>query len=335
MVRVASPGLAAVRYLVKGEIRSESDRDVVTLRLVDSATGIQLWGDQNEVRKAATRDEREVLLLRSARRLRNALYDAQSKDPNQPEAMKLYFRANAIDITTRDRNMEARRLFDEALRLQPKFALALIGRGFNSINELEFDPGPDRDRVVAEALEYAARALEVDPNDAQAWNLKGIALGWQPRLGAAFEADARARQLDPSVGFNGRAWLLVMNGQADEALTVVDRAFAIDPQAIGNYLLQKCWASLLLGRYDETIAACEKRHAVDDYWFNHVLLMAAYAQSGNAAKAAAEKSIVLKHVPGYSIARYKALWKSDSPIYQAQTEAHILAGLRKAGLPED
>ncbi|HEY5310746.1 MAG TPA: hypothetical protein VIK97_19700, partial [Casimicrobiaceae bacterium] len=112
------------------------------------------------------------------------------------------------------------------------------------------------------------------------------------------------------------------------------RALSIDPQAIGNYQSMKCWANLQLGRYDEAIAACEKVVGVGARWLDRVLLMAAYAQSGNAAKAAEEKVGVLEQAPGYSIARYQALWKSDSPIYQAQTEAHILAGLRKAGIPE-
>jgi class 3 adenylate cyclase/TolB-like protein len=352
MVSVASPGLAAaykgraidvrtvsrelnVRYVIEGEIRPDAERDVVNTHLVDAGTGVQLWGDQNEIPKAATREERDVLVLRSARRLRNALYDAQSRDSNQSAAMKLLFRADAIDNTSRKGILNAQHLYDEALRLQPDFTLALIARGSNSVAELEFDPGPDRDRLVEEGLGFSARALALDPDNANAWNLRGILLGWQGRLDAAFEADTRARQLDPSLGFNLRAWLLVMNGQANEALVVVERAFSIDPLAVGNYQLQKCWASFLLGRYDEAITACEKWRAIDDGWFPpHVLLMAAYAQSGNAAKAAAEKAIVLRRVPEYSIARYKALWKSDSPAYQSQTEAHIIAGLRKAGIPE-
>ena len=352
MARVASPGLAAaykgkaldaraagrelnVRYLVEGAIRPESDRVVVSIRLVDTSTGIQLWSDQNEVRKAAERGEREVLLLRSARRVRGALYATLRDDPNQPAAMKLLFRADAIDANSREGILKARQLYDEALRVQPDFELALIGRGFNAIAELEFDPGTDRDRLVEEALGFSARALAIDGRDADAWELRGAALGWQGRLDAAFEADAHSRQFDPTHDFNLRAWLLVMNGQANEALAVVERALSIDPRAISNYQLQKCWASLQLGRYDNAITACEKWRAADDQWFPpHVLLMAAYAQSGNSAKAAAEKAIVLQRVPGYSIARYQALWKSDSPAYNAQTEAHILSGLRKAGIPE-
>ena len=89
MVSVASPGLAAaykgraidvrtvsrelnVRYVIEGEIRPDAERDVVNTHLVDAGTGVQLWGDQNEIPKAATREERDVLVLRSARRLRNA-----------------------------------------------------------------------------------------------------------------------------------------------------------------------------------------------------------------------------------------------------------------------
>jgi len=352
MASVASPGLVAaykgkavdaravgrelnVRYVIEGEVRSDADRDVVNTRLVDTETGVQRWGDQNEVPKAATREEREVLAMRSARRLRGALYAVLRDDPNQSAAMKLLFRADAIDSNSREGIRKARQLYDEVLRLQPDFGLALIGRGFNAISELEFDPGQDRDRLVDEALGFSARALAIDGGDADAWELRGIALGWQGRLDAAFEADDHARQLDPTHDLNLRAWLLVMNGQASEAVALVERAVSIDPRAISNYQLQKCWASLQLGRYDDAIAACEKWRAADDQWFPpHVLLMAAYAQSGNAAKAAAEKAIVLQRVPEYSIARYQALWKSDSPAYQAQTEAHILAGLRKAGIPE-
>jgi len=351
MAHVASPSISAVykgkaidarmagremnvRYLVQGEIRPESDRNVVSIQLVDAISGVQLWSDQSEIRKTAEREERALLSLRMTRRLRTAIYNAQRNDPSQPPAMKLVFRADTMD-STREVVMEARRLYDEALRLQPDLIPALVGRGWNSVTELELDPGPDRDRLVEEALGFSARALATDSRDAHAWELRGAALGWQGRLEAAFEADARARQLDPAILFDLRAWLLVMNGQANEALAVVERSLYIDSRAIGSYQIQNCWANLQLGRYDEAIATCEKWLAVEDQWLMpHVLLTAAYAQSGNAAKAAAEKAIVLQRVPGYSIARYKALWKSDSRAYQAQTETHILAGLRKAGIPE-
>jgi tetratricopeptide (TPR) repeat protein len=125
-----------------------------------------------------------------------------------------------------------------------------------------------------------------------------------------------------------------MDGRPDEVLAVVKQGNSIDPLAISNYGLMKCWAYAQLGRYEEAIPACERWLAIDDWQLPHVLLTAAYAQSGNKEKAASEKTIVLQRIPGFSIARYKALWKSDSPAYRLQAEQHIIAGLRKAGVPD-
>jgi adenylate cyclase len=350
-IRVASPSAVAsyvgkgsdaravgrelnVRYVVEGQIRQDADQSVLKTRLVDATTGAEVWSDQNILGRSFNREERDILVIREARRLGIAIRNAQRIDPHQSPAMKLVLSADTMDISSREAVLEARRLYDEASRLQPDLVVALIRRGWNSVNQLELDPGSDRDSLADEALTFAKRATDIDGNDPQAWELKAVALGWQGRLDAAFEADARARQLNPSVDYNGRAWLLVMNGRPEEVLTTVKQANSMDPQAISNYGLMKCWAYALLGRYEEAIPACERWLAIDDWQLPHVLLTAAYAQSGNKEKAAREKAIVLQLIPGFSIARFNALWKSDSPTYQAMTEQHILAGLRKAGLPE-
>jgi len=47
-----------------------------------------------------------------------------------------------------------------------------------------------------------------------------------------------------------------------------------------------------------------------------------------------EQMILLKQQPGMTIADLKALRLSNEPAYVQQTETHIYAGLRKAGIPE-
>jgi len=126
-----------------------------------------------------------------------------------------------------------------------------------------------------------------------------------------------------------------MSGQPERALEATERGVALEPRAISNYDLMRCWSYLLLGRYEEAIVACEKWRAYEDRWFYvYPLLTAAYAQSGDKVKAAAAKAELLKRAPNYTIARYVALQKSDSLKYAELTESHILAGLRKAGIPE-
>jgi len=47
-------------------------------------------------------------------------------------------------------------------------------------------------------------------------------------LVAAFEAEARTRQLDPAFPRNVRAWLLLMNGQPEQALDETDKGALVE-----------------------------------------------------------------------------------------------------------
>jgi tetratricopeptide (TPR) repeat protein len=131
-----------------------------------------------------------------------------------------------------------------------------------------------------------------------------------------------------------RAWIMVHTGRPAEALLWMDKASAIDPNATGLAILMRCRAYQALGRYDEAIAACEKSVVGEDYWIPHAYLAAAYAQKNQIAQAEAEKTILLKQQPGITIADLKALRLSNEPAYLEQTETHLYAGLRKAGIPE-
>ena len=73
---------------------------------------------------------------------------------------------------------------------------------------------------------------------------------------------------------------------------------------------------------------------MDNWWLPHVYLVAGYALKGAAADAAAEKATLLQLRPDISIASFMALRYSDDPTYLQQTETHLYAGLRKAGIPE-
>jgi tetratricopeptide (TPR) repeat protein len=182
------------------------------------------------------------------------------------------------------------------------------------------------------------RATSVDENDSHAWWDRAETLSRQQRWQAALEANARAQQLDP--GFSGpldqRAAIMISMGKPSEALAIVDQELAHpqEPSVLGGAMLQRCRASLALGYYDDAIAACEKAVALDNWWLPKVYLLAAYAQNGDATNVAAAKAMALRARPGLSVSDLKALWNSYNPDFIQQTEAQFLAGLRKAGIPE-
>jgi tetratricopeptide (TPR) repeat protein len=100
-----------------------------------------------------------------------------------------------------------------------------------------------------------------------------------------------------------------------------------------NLQLQ-CSAHLNLGEYDEAIATCEKALALEENWLKYLFLLGALAQKGDMAKAEVVKAHLLKLKPDVSIALLKAARLWANPLYQQQREAHLYAGLRKAGIPE-
>jgi hypothetical protein len=59
----------------------------------------------------------------------------------------------------------------------------------------------------------------------------------------------------------------------------------------------------------------------------------AYAVSGLHEDSRAAVKVLLGRWPGYSVAQHRAEMMSDRPAFLAQRE-RLLAGLRKAGLPE-
>ena len=50
--------------------------------------------------------------------------------------------------------------------------------------------------------------------------------------------------------------------------------------------------------------------------------------------ALAAKARLLKRQPGYKIARLRSFRPCDNAVFWQQAETHILAGLRRAGIPE-
>ena len=128
-----------VRYLVEGKLRRTGDRLLLTATLTDAATATQIWSDKVEVADAKT-EGTSMALSQLLSGLRNALYDAEARrvaaqGPAAASAMDLVIRG--WDIENTDRNefslaplLEAKKLYDEAFRLDPNLVEALLSRAY-------------------------------------------------------------------------------------------------------------------------------------------------------------------------------------------------------------
>ena len=139
------------------------------------------------------------------------------------------------------------------------------------------------------------RAIELNPNNADAQGLLGHVMIWYGRLDEAIHALETARRFDPNMSAGSFMFL-----------------------GIGYYLK---------GRYYDAIKVLrEGVSRKPDFAGTHIALSAAYAQSGRTEDAAREREEVLRLDPFFEVDNYGTAFRN-----QADREA-IVEGLRKAGL---
>jgi TolB-like protein/tetratricopeptide (TPR) repeat protein len=336
-----------VRYLVVGDIRPVGDGTVVNIQLVETTGATQVWSDRLELPGQRAAVDEAALVSSLTLRLRYVIQEAERRRANatagspDASAMDFVLRADALRINSNfdlARIRAARKLYDEALRMDPGLTAALIGRAWTFDMELWNDPRADYESLAREFDRDSARAVQLDARDAYAWIQREEALDWLGRHDAAKQANATARQLDPTSKFflSLAAWETVLDGEPDKSIAFLDQARAIDRNVDANTSRVACIVEVYRANYAVAAPFCEKAVLLENWWVEYVYLTAAYAQSGDLQKAAASKAELLRLKPDLSIRRYQTMVArfSANPEYQRLTQERVLAGLRKAGVPE-
>jgi class 3 adenylate cyclase/TolB-like protein/tetratricopeptide (TPR) repeat protein len=332
-----------VRYVLHGDVLHGGDGYTVNLGLIESATGGQVWSERDTLKDSDVAIESSTNLHNLTARVRLGVVSAETRRVLVQSVSALSARdlaLRAVATLNRDPTVagvkQARKLVDEALRLEPELEPALTIGATVVDFENDVDPKPDHDRIVREMDDFTARAISLDPSDPFAWHTRGIALVYLGRWDAALEASAKRIRLDPydPSSYVARAWILNMMGRPDEALKFIDQALAMNPFDMAYALRIACEVYLFSGQAEQAIATCEKASGTSTYWFIYVVLAAAYANNGDIEKARAAKAEILRVVPDYTIAQLRAKRYSDHPEYQQRAEKYWYGGLRKAGIPE-
>jgi serine/threonine-protein kinase len=138
-------------------------------------------------------------------------------------------------------------LLAQAEKLDPKWTAPLIARGWLAYHQTDLVPGFDKpyyDKWIRKGMEYVDRALELNPGDGDALELRGTLeyLRWilnlEPDQAAAKQLLGQAEQdLRAAVSANATAawawsWLshlLLSQGQAAEAKLAAQRSYEADP----------------------------------------------------------------------------------------------------------
>jgi TolB-like protein len=332
-----------VRYVLEGDIAHEGGEVVVGLVLVDALTAKQVWSERIRTPAAKVGVWPELPVLKAAKAVHLALWDVEQRrlamQPlDEANPLEMVFHAWMIDTSTRKGLEKFNGLCEEALRLDPNLPAALTCKASAIFAEMALDTASSHPKLENELDDLSQRAIATSSSDAMVWRLRSNVLRMQHQWAAAFEANARAIQLDPefAVDLYTRADYLVLTGQPEEALPLLMRAADISPTQVSLFQRVACHAYLSMGRFGDAINSCERSVTSTEPWNVSVDLAVAYANQGDAAKAAAAKVRVLARKPEFNMAWYRAwgMRQTDNKDYWEQYDKFIVPGLRKAGFAE-
>jgi TolB-like protein/DNA-binding winged helix-turn-helix (wHTH) protein/Tfp pilus assembly protein PilF len=326
--------LLAVRYQVEGSVRYAGNQVRVSAQMVDSQ-GRVLWSARFEETPAdvfALQDRitREIAGALAIRVTEFEQRRIATKPTESFDAYDYLLRARpALQRPTRGGIVEARDFLRRAIALDPRYAAAhsALGETFHVAISMGWAESPDEYWKRVES--HAREALKFDASDVRARVLLARRyLAYNRNLEAQTEID-RAIEINPNDAdaLAGRGNVLMWLGKTDAAIETLELALRIDPELNDFDRFALTLAYYLKHRYNETIEQAELNLRKNPgARFNEAVLAAAYAQTGRAADAARVSENIRRTDPMYDAATYGNKFLNPGDL------EHLREGLRKAGL---
>jgi adenylate cyclase len=199
---------------------------------------------------------------------------------------------------------------------------------------------------IARAEGLVDRVLAASPGYAPAHAAKGLVLHAQGRSEEAIPELETVLAINRNAAgvLNVLAGCKLVTGSIEEVIPLVEQAIRLSPRdpRIGYFYVRIGHVHLMQSRTDEAILWLEKaRSAVPKLPVVHFFLASAYGLKGETQRAAAELAEARRLYGGdraSSIAQVKAFsggYGGAAPNTRALFDATYIAGLRKAGVPEE
>jgi adenylate cyclase len=332
-----------VRYVLSGSLR-RSDRLVrVSVELCDTSTGATLWGEKSEVAPGELFDVQDRIVAKIvagiAPNVRAAeLRTAMRKKPENFSAYDHTLRALHI-INSLDKNtfMQARDYLQKAMDEDPEFAMPAawtarwyslcVGQGWSA------DPAGDR----AKALEFAAKAIEQDPQNALALATYGHLQSFLfHNYDSALVYFERALAACPN---HSLAWFLSSPtlsyvGRGEQAIKHADQALRLSPldRNLYTYYSSLNLAHYALGSYEEAVKWGKLSVSENPlYTANLRYLAAALAALDRLDEAREVAATIQQREPQFRLSTFE---RTLQPFRDPEISSRYMQHLRKSGLPD-
>lgn len=254
-----------VGSIIEGSVRKSLNRARVTAQLIDVNTDGHLWSrsydrEMNDIFAIQSEIAQQVADALKIQLVASEKHEVEKKATADPEAHTMYLKGRYFwNERTREGIDKAVKYFEEAIKLDPKYDLAYAGLAdCYTIYADWFWMDPNN--AFPKARNYDLKALEIDPNLAEAHASLGIIYNSYNGNWQESESEfRRALQLKPGLAYVHMWYGLLLNvlGRHNETIKEFKEAAMIDPLSklikvnIGTVLI-------LMGKTKEAIQEIEE-----------------------------------------------------------------------------
>ena len=284
-----------VDSVLEGSIQRLNEQIRVTVQLVNVEDGRHLWTAKFDEQFTHLFVVEDSISQRLTEALTLALSGGEKERLSRnytenPQAYQLYLRGRYyVDSLTKEGFKKSFDYLNQAISVDPKYALAWDGLAYYHINTVDLIASPRE--AFPRAREAAEKALAIDGALAEA-HVSLAMIEWQYdwNFESAEREFKRAIELKPSSAFahHNYGFFLALMGRFDEAIAESFQAQALAPRTYetslgvmqNHYYARRFAEAIDYGR--------EFIEVTPSHWLAHVVLGRAYEGSGDLNKAIAE-----------------------------------------------
>jgi serine/threonine protein kinase len=277
----------SVSAVLTGKVTQHGDDLTIQTELIDIRTISQLWGEQYNKKLSDIILVQQDIAQKVTEKLQTQVSGEEQKVLSaqrgvNPQAYQLYLKGH---FYVNKRSVEGYRrgldYFQQAISIDPNFALAYLGLGEAYIIGLTFDLKTSE--YMPKLKEVTLKALALDPGLAEAYSTLGVVKAYFDfDFPGAEQTFRRAIELNPAYP-TAHHWLaefLVFMGRFDEGLAEYQRATELDPASLpiaSDYGL----AYTYMRQYDRSIEFLKKTIDMDPGFVrSHFYIMQPYLKKG-------------------------------------------------------
>lgn len=318
-----------VAYIVEGSVRRSASRIRITVQLIDAAQGGYLWAERFDRDLAdifTVQDEVVGQIVTALAGVLPAVRLPPKRRAPSIAAYDLFVRGRVLTVHSPYMTRLALPLLEKAIELDPDFAGAHAWLAMNLTFQWVDGSIYERERILA----AAARAVALDPGNADAYFARGYALAYSGDLVAGLEQFDLALQVNPS---HADAWLYLadlsaFDSRPQDAVQAVEKSFALNPYPNATCYWMRGFALYAARRYQEAVQTLENDACRDSGALR--ILAAALVRLGRLDEAREVARRFMATYPNFTISN----WAKTQPFRDPDDLRHFTEGYCRAGLPE-